>query len=273
MANCLPVNSNTRLVSMAETIAEVVRSSTATWVAVFHAWHAVAYVSDSLPVWHVYDSHGRIVVALAGIAACLLHMPQAGAVWLGAVVCDVVGYHELYRPPGHVPISALILILSVLHPYASLALAVVCAVWLGLVWQMRVRRRVYQHETTWKLVTIWTAIVVSGMVGVVGGVLHGSRWWSWATLTSVVLYTLLYTGRFLPSVIYGTADPVRHRSPTNGSWRQLDPAGAVQRLAASGSSDDRRAAQHDVQRLLDDCFDDSGHSIEEERASADTYQA
>lgn len=251
---------------------EFLRGSVGAGILVLHAWHGLAAHTGSLVIWHPYDLHGRLVAGVVGVCACFVPLPQVGALWLAAMVCDVVGYHEIDRPTGYVPVSLLILCLSLVHPYASLGLGVVCGVWLGLVWQVRVRRRVNGHQASSRIVFLWSLGVATGVAGVVGGV-FGKRVWSWGTVVSVLVYTLLFTGRFIPGVIHGTADPVRREPSARGGWTQLDPDGVVYGSGASTSSDDRQAARHDVQRLLDGCFDDSGHSAQEEWPGDDSDEA
>lgn len=250
---------------------DALRVSIATTVGVLHLWHGVAFVSESLPTWHVFDWHGRVLAGVFGVVACLFQYPQAGTLWLISLVADVAGYHELPRPHGYLPISFLVMVFSVLHLYLTLFAAFVCVVWLGIIWPARVRKRLYQYPMTWKKVCLWCLIVTSGSIGVVGGVFHPL--FSWGTVLSVVLYTLLFTGRFIPEVLNGAADPVRYGQHPDGGWVRLDPLGALHGLTATFSSQDRRTVQHDVERLTHDCFDDSGHSAEEEWSSTYTYKA
>lgn len=227
-------------------------------VGVLNLWHFAAAYTQSLP--HRYDPLGRLLVALFGVSVCFLPYSRLGGCWLVAMMVDVIGYHGIPRPEGYTVGVWLVVALCLAHDYITWVVSALCVLWLGLVWQVNVRKHYYDDGVSLKVAGVWTLLVVLGGVGVVDARFTGC---------SVLLYTLLFTGRFIPGTFNGETYRVPSGSDSSSIGSGSDSSdGLVAGLGSSSSSErwDSRA-RYDVQGLLDDCFHDSGCSFQEEWSS------
>ena len=166
-------------------------------ITVFHAWHLLAHVKDLLPT--AYNPYTRSVATSAAVAACLFPGARTAAVWLLALVVDVAGHAQL-------PVrwwtwlllaAAAALCLATPPPPASArwlwvpyACGGVCAAWLLVVWQLRLapdgRPRAVAAVFTF---AVGAAVLAMAVLP------------AFALAASTGPYALLYTGRFVPTIL------------------------------------------------------------------------
>lgn len=216
-------------------------------VGVLHGWHFLAWHSESLPPNQRYERDGRALVAFWALSVGLLPAlipdsriaPRASACWLLAQVVDTIGFHGLEAPGWFAPVAAVVASVTLVAPGLRWVVALVSGLWLGVVWPWWLA----PGSRTWWVAIVWELGVVVGMVGAVADLAPGQTIWVWGGPLSAALYTLLYTGRFVPGVLYGSQsyrvhdpEPAGLLGRPHAPARMVDPAPAAQGSGSGGSS-------------------------------------
>jgi hypothetical protein len=240
-------------------------------VGVVHAWHFLAWYSESLPRWQRYDLFGRGMVAAWGVLVGVLPaiVPQAGprvcACWLLAQVVDIVGHHALPAPNWFPLVVMVGLVVTLAVPYARLACALACGVWLGLMWQWRLAWRFHDEDRRhWWVWTVFSVGVAGGMVGSISDFFPHPAVQMVAArggVLSAFCYTLLFTGRFLPKVYASPARGVPSGEPAHRARSEFHFDGVGESLAARAGVPGEGRSGSEVPGDLDDYAFDWGSAF------------
>lgn len=222
---------------------------------VLHGWHFLAWHSESLPWGQKYELGGRILVALwtlgVGILPALVDdpriPPRASACWLLAQVVDTVGFHDL-AAPGWFPLAVgLATAVTVAVPWVRFGVALVCALWLGVVWPWALAPRPRGYGVAF----VWQLGVMAGTMGVVGDLAPGSQWWAWCGPLSATFYTFLCIGRFVPGILDGRESYRLHdREPATVAGVRIPPARVVDSDSTAPGSGSGGSSWSDIPRVV-----------------------